>query len=145
MEENSQKKKVKTAKVIIGVVVVVIGYFVVQELFKNDAGDELRQAAVELNQKAPMQIDRFTRFDSASTKSGTNFIYYYTLVRSEKRDLNVDTLRKNMQSKLIENVKTNPDLKGFRDQNITMDYIYFDKDGELTVKIAVTPDLYKAK
>jgi len=45
----------------------------------------------------------------------------------------------------INNVKTNPDLKIYRDNKVTMAYNYKDKNGIFVLKISVTPGLYAEK
>lgn len=105
----------------------------------------MKKAALELNKQAPMKIDQFSRLDSASTIGKTNFIYYYTLTEIEKSEVNLDTVNKYIRPNIIENVKNSPELKVYRDNNITMDYKYYDKNGKFATEISVTPELYKNK
>ncbi|MGX1927768.1 hypothetical protein [Flagellimonas sp. 2504JD4-2] len=143
MSKEEKSKKGKVIGTIVGIVAFAISYYGVQQLFKKDFETELKKAAVELNQQTPMQIDQFTRLDSAGTKGKTNFTYYYTLVEMEKSEVNLDTVNKYIRPDIIENVKKNPDLKIFRDNGVTMDYKYFDKKGEFALEISVTPELYR--
>jgi hypothetical protein len=68
--------------------------------------------------------------------------YNYTLVNLDKYEVNIDTVIKYIKPGLINNVKTNPDLKAYRDNKVTMAYNYKDKNGVFVLKINVTPDLY---
>jgi hypothetical protein len=104
---------------------------------------ELKNAALELNKQTPMQIDEYSRLDSASTKGKTNFIYHYTLFDLEKSEVNLDTVNKYIRPSIIENVKNSPELKFYRDNEITMDYKYYDRNGVFVTEINVTPELYK--
>uniref|UniRef100_A0AAU6WPS6 Uncharacterized protein n=1 Tax=Chryseobacterium endophyticum TaxID=1854762 RepID=A0AAU6WPS6_9FLAO len=42
-------------------------------------------------------------------------------------------------------MKTSPEIKEFRDRDVTMVYTYYDKDGKKTADFKITPDEYKAK
>ena len=141
---KKETKKGKTIEIIVGAVVFTLfSYGVQQVFFKKDLESELKKIAVEINKKTPIQIDQYSRFDSASSKGKTNFIYYYTLFDLKKSEVNLDTVNKYIRPNIIENVKNSPDLKIYRDNNITMDYRYYDKNGVFVTEISVTPELYK--
>ncbi|UOY05510.1 hypothetical protein L0P88_16335 [Muricauda sp. SCSIO 64092] len=143
MNKEEKSKKGKVIGAIVGTIAFALSYYGVQQLFKKDLESELKNAALELNKQTPMQIDQFSRLDSASTKGKTNFIYHYTLFDLEKSEVNLDTVNKYIRPNLIENIKNSPELKVYRDNNITMDYEYYDKNGAFVTKISVTPELYK--
>lgn len=143
MNKEKKSKKEQTIAISVGIVVFAITFFGVQQMFTKDLAVEMRDAAAEVNKETPMQVDEFTRLDSASTKGKTNFIYHYTLFDLEKSEVNLDTVNKYIRPGIIENVKSTPELKDFRDNNITMDYRYYDRNGEFVTEITVTPDLYK--
>lgn len=145
MNKEDKSKKGKTIGVIVGMIFFALAYYGAQQLFKKDLESELKKAALELNKQAPMKIDQFSRLDSASTIGKTNFIYYYTLTEIEKSEVNLDTVNKYIRPNIIENVKNSPELKVYRDNNITMDYKYYDKNGKFATEISVTPELYKNK
>lgn len=142
MNQKDKSKKGKAIGIIVGMIAFALSYYGVQQLFKKDLESELKNAALELNKLTPMQIDEYTRLDSASTKGKTNFIYYYTLFDLEKSEVNLDTVNKYLRPSIIENVKISPELKIYRDNKITMDYKYYDKNGIFVMKISVTPELY---
>ena len=127
----------------VGAIAFVLTFYGVQQIFKPDLEAELKEVALELTRKSPMQIDRFTRLDSASSAGKTNLMYYYTLFDIDKSEVNLDTVNKYIRPGIIENVKTHPDLKVYRDNNITLDYNYYDKNGNFVTEISVTPDLYR--
>ncbi|KQC29841.1 hypothetical protein [Flagellimonas eckloniae] len=143
MNKDKKSKKGKTIGIIVGMIAFALSYYGVQQLFKKDLESELENAALELNKQTPIQVDQFSRLDSASTKGKTNFIYHYTLFDLEKSEVNLDTVSKYIKPSLIENIKNSPELKFYRDNNIIMDYKYYDKKGALVTKISVTPELYK--
>lgn len=130
---------------IVGAIAFAISFYVVQQFFKSDLELDLKKVAMEFNKKGPQQIDQFTRLDSVSSIGKTNFVYYYTLIDMEKSEVNLDTVNKYVRPSIIENIKNSPELKIYRDNNITMDYKYYDRNGAFVLDIAVTPELYKSK
>lgn len=126
----------------VGAIFFALFYYIAQQIFMPDVESELKEVALELNKQTPMHIDEFTRLDSAAAIGKANLTYYYTLHNLDKTEVNLDTVNKYVRPGLIENVKTNPDLKIFRDNKITMAYRYFDKHREFVTEISVTPDLY---
>lgn len=145
MEQNKPTKKGKLMGMIVGAIAFAISFYVVQQFFKSDLELDLKKVATEFNKKGPQQIDQFTRLDSVSSIGKTNFIYYYTLIDMEKSEVNLDTVNKYVRPSIIENIKNSPELKIYRDNNITMDYKYYDRNGAFVLDIAVTPELYKSK
>lgn len=127
----------------VGAIFFALFFYGTQQLFKPDLEAELKEVALYLNKQTPMQIDVYLRLDSAGSKGKTNFIYYYTLFDMEKSEVNLDTMNKYLRPGIIENIKNSPELKIYRDNNITMDYKYYDKNREFVTEISVTPELYK--
>ncbi|MEM0931374.1 MAG: hypothetical protein AAGJ12_02835 [Bacteroidota bacterium] len=142
MSKEDKSKKGKVIGTIVGIIAFALSFYGVQQLFKTDLEAELENVALELNKQTPMKIDEYSRLDSASSKGKTNFIYHYTLLGMEKSEVNLDTVNKYIRPSIIENVKTIPELKFYRDNKITMDYKYYDKNGVFVTKISVTPELY---
>ncbi len=141
--DKKESKKGTRVGLGVGAIFFALFFYGAQQFFNPDLESALKEVALDLNKKAPMQIDEFTRLDSAASKGKTNFIYYYTLFDMEKSEVNLDTVGKYLWPDIIANVKTHPDLKIYRDNNITLDYKYYDKNRELAAELSVTPDLYK--
>lgn len=122
----------------------VIAFFAVQHFFFNDKNleERLTDAAREVNNISPKMVDEYSRLDSASAVSDQIFKYHYTLVNMSKTEVNSDTVEKYIRPGIIENVKTSPDLKDFRDNKITMSYNYYDKNGDFVLNIDVSPEMY---
>ena len=140
-KENSSKKQ-QGIRVIVGMITFALAFYGIQQFFKTDVEAELARVALELNKSTPIQYDQFTRLDSASAKGATNFSYYYTLTNVDKKAVHSDSVQAFLKPTLIHNIKYSPELKVYRDHEITMDYYYYDKNGDLITTIAVTPDLY---
>jgi hypothetical protein len=145
MEKPKQEKtKANRISIIVGAVAFAITSYGVQQLFfSNEPFDkQMKDAAIEVNKKCPMVVDEYSRLDSASTIDDKNFLYYYTLVDIEKSEVNLDTVNKYIRPNIISNVKNTPELKVFRDNKVTIDYNYYDKNGVFVTKISVTPEMY---
>jgi hypothetical protein len=130
---------------VVGIVAFGLAYFLVQQVFlKPPSYDKvMMKAASELNESCPMMVDQYTRLDNAVALPGNIFQYNYTLVDMTKAEVNLDTVKKYFEPGIINNVKTNPDLKLQRDNKTTMVYNYRDKNGIFVVKFSVTPELYE--
>jgi len=143
MEQNRliNKKRIGT---IIGIIVFGLSYFAVQQIFfKQPSFDKVMvQAASEINKNCPMMVDQYTRWDNAVVLPGKILQYNYTLVDLEKSEVNLDTVKKYVEPGIINNVRTNPDMKIYRDNNTTFIYYYKDKNGVFVYKFPVTPDMY---
>ena len=66
-------------------------------------------------------------------------IYVYDL----KEDVDLDTVNKYVRPRVIEQVKTSKDLKGFRDNDVTLYYRYYDTNAQYVMEFKITPDIYK--
>ncbi len=141
-QPSTENKKVKTlVSVIVGIAVM----FGVQHFFfKPPSFDKvMMEAASELNKTCPIMVDQYTRLDNAVALPDNSFQYNYTLVDIAQSEVNLDTVRKYIEPGIINNVKTNPDLKIYRDNKTTFIYYYKDKDGVFVFKLNVTPEMYE--
>jgi hypothetical protein len=129
---------------VVGIVAFSLVAFGVQQLyFKTPSFDkEMMQAASEINKTCPVMVDEQTRLDNTVALPDNSFQYNYTLVSLTKAEINLDTVRKYLEPVIVNTIKTNPDLKIYRDHKTTMIYNYKDKNGEFVHKFAVTADMY---
>ena len=144
MEETVEKSKTqKILRTVAFIITFAISYFAVQHFFFNEGTieEQMKDAAVEINNISPKMMDEYSRLDSASTAVKT-FKYHYTLINMTKEEVDVDVLTKFLRPEIIDNVRNSPELKIFRDHKITMSYNYYDKNGEFVTNIDVTPELY---
>ena len=142
MEQSKDKKKqIGTA---IGFAIGILGVVIIQQLFfKPSSFDKvMMNAASELNKTCPIMVDQETRLDNAVALPGNILQYNYTLVHMVKDSINLQDMQNYLTPVIINNVKTNPDLKIYRDHKTTMAYYYKDKNGAFVFKITVTPEQY---
>lgn len=148
-KEKTIRTKSNKGKIILGIVVFAIAfglaYFAFQPLFvKTPLYDKaMMKIASELNKSCPMMIDAETRLDNAVALPGNVFQYNYTLVHIEKATADPEEMRNLMGPRIVNYVKTNPQMKPQRDRKTTINYCYKDKAGIFFLMIAVTPDKYE--
>lgn len=142
-QASNKKKNVNVTKIVGAITGGVVMILVQQFFFKGPTYDEaMMQAASELNKSCPIMIDQETRLDNTVALPGNVFQYNYTLVNMEKAAIDIALLENELTPRVINHVKTNPDMKIYRDHKTTMGYAYKDKNGEFLFKILITPDLY---
>jgi hypothetical protein len=103
----------------------------------------LVKAANDMNKTCPTMVDRETRLDNTVVLPGKIFQYNYTFIHGTKDSLDFVRLQNEMEPAVLNGVKTSPDLKVYRNHNVTMAYNYVDKNGMFLFKILITPEKYK--
>ncbi|NLN95809.1 MAG: hypothetical protein GX128_06545 [Bacteroidales bacterium] len=138
-------EKKKIIGMIVGAAAFLIAYFAVQQvLFKPPTFDkQMIQIASELNKSCPIMVDAETQLDNTVALPDNTFQYNYTLVSMERATLDISELENYLQPIILNNIKTNPDLKTFRDNDVIMAYNYKDKNGEHLFKLTFKPEIYK--
>ena len=137
------KKKLDT-KTLIGIVVgVVVGLFVTQSLFKPSIDKQLSEIASEMNKTCPMNVDENTTLKNVVALPNKTVQYNYILVGITKAEVKIDTVKKYVFPGILQNVKTNPGMKLFRDNKVTLNYYYSDKNGEFVTEYIVKPEMYE--
>jgi hypothetical protein len=142
---EKQDKKSNTSRIIAvvaGGVFFVVAYVATQNLFKPSFDKTLVEVASEMNKTCPMMVDQETRLDNTVALPGKVLQYNYTLINYSKDEVSADTLIKYIKPGIVNTARTSPDMKSFRENSVTMDYNYKDKDGVFILKISVTPDMY---
>jgi hypothetical protein len=135
--------KKKLIETVVGVSIAIIVAFLVKQLFfKPTYDNELMNAAGELNENLPIMINDETRLDNVMATSENTFMYNYTLVNMVADSIDVIDMRNFMEPRILNDVRTNPGLKAFRDRGTTMVYNYKDENGVFLLKIAITADQY---
>jgi hypothetical protein len=110
---------------------------------KKAINKKLTEMASNLNESAPVMLDDFTRFNNATVTSDNVFQYNYTVLNTQ----NPDSLIKEVESSLIKNIKlefnTNPQLLFFKENNISIDYVYNDENNQVIRRIQIDSSNYK--
>lgn len=103
----------------------------------------LKETANNLNKSCPMIVDSETQLDNVVVMPGNVFQYNYTLVNMQRETIDIEGMRNYIKPILINNIKTSPELKIYRDNKVTLAYYYKDRDGVYLTKIEITPDKYE--
>jgi len=150
-QKNVKKKltpeeKKKRINASIGAVVGVCIAMVVSSLFtqNNHLSDKGLLKEVEKGNKiCPIVFDDIMRIDSFSMPQSKTFMMHITGIDMVKEEANYDTIRKYIDPNLLENIRTNPQLKSARNSKITFVHTFNDMNGEVFYEYIVTPDMYK--
>lgn len=136
----------KIISIIIGAVIAAVSYQVVSRvLFPTPCLDsQLIKVANEINKNCPFMVDQYTRFDNTIAGPGKSLAYNYTVVNYEATELNIESIRGNLTPILINNIKTNEDMKCFRENKVSLKYNYRDKSGVFLFSILINPEDYES-
>lgn len=136
------KKKIYQS--VIATSVMIMTAFLVKQIFFNPSiENRLTKMASEMNKICPTMIDSETRLDNATALPPKTMQYNYSLINLVSDSLDVSLLRDYLAPIILNKVKTNPDMRFFRDNEVTMAFNYQDRDGHFLMKISITPDQYK--
>jgi hypothetical protein len=115
---------------------------------ENKIDDDLKEVAANINKTTPQTLAAGVRLDSVSAQPGKIFRYNYTLTDDAKEGVSpeqIETFKNSAKEGALQVIKTSPEIKEFRDNDVTMVYIYYDKDGKKTADFKITPEEYKTK
>ncbi len=145
MENNkTQTKKKKIITVIAFMIIFFSTYFGVQQFFSKPTFDkELVKVANEINKICPWRVDQYMILDNVTVLPKKTIQYNYTIVDRTKSEVNLDTVKKYIFTGILENIKNNPDMKLYRENKVTFNYYYKDKNGVFVCKYVVNPEMYK--
>ncbi|GEN77441.1 hypothetical protein [Chryseobacterium hagamense] len=115
---------------------------------ENKIDDDLKEVAANINKTAPQTLADGVRLDSVSAQPGKIFRYNYTLTDDTKEGVSpeqIETFKTSAKEGALQVIKTSPEIKEFRDNDVTMVYTYYDKAGKKTADFKITPEEYKTK
>lgn len=122
----------------------IFGKLIIKSFFENEISihDQLMYAANEINTICPIMADRETRLDNAVALPNSIFQYNYTFVNLSKAFIDVKNVKSKMSFNLLNSIKTNPEMKFFRDNNVILVYSYNDKNGRFVFSFEFDPKDY---
>ncbi|MFV5686791.1 zinc-ribbon domain-containing protein [Flavobacterium sp. GB2R13] len=121
----------------------IIMFFVTQSFFKPSIDKQLAEMANEINKTCPMNIDEYTTLKNVVALPNKTVQYNYILVGITKAEVKLDTVKRYVFPGVLQNVKTNPAMKFFRENKVTLNYYYSDKNGEYVTEYIVKPEMYE--
>lgn len=134
---RANKTAIAILSTIMGAVISTVG--VGAALSRPDVDALLKDTSNELNKKLPIMIDKETRLDATIPAPKRTFIYRYTLVNILGKDYNSKLLKSKIRPVALQNYKTNPSMKAFRDLSVNLKYQYFDKKGAFLMDFDISP------
>ena len=103
----------------------------------------LASATAFINDRCPEMVDHETRLDSVLLSHKDQLIYYYTLPNQESSGINPSAFQAFLLTEIINNVRSNPDMRMHRDSSITFVFNYRGRNGELITEFSVAPERYR--
>ena len=142
--EQSTKQKNKRTLMLQAVTFVVffaLAFFGTKFLFRKDIGDELQKVSTEMNKTLPMKVDDDTRLDNTQFIAPRTIQYNYTVVAldSDSMTMDLDGLKKFAMEQTQKQLDTAPEMKLFRENDVTMKYNYKDKKGKYLLDFSISP------
>lgn len=102
--------------------------------------NELARVSSDLNERCPIMIDEYTRLDNTSVQPSGILEYHLTLLNTVYDSIVTDSLKTLIRPILENNYLTHPDLKFYRDKQITLAYNFKDKTGNAVISFIIDPD-----
>ena len=135
MDENLRKRK--TRVLIIACIALVIIFSVIQIAIKENSidNDVMTKTANEINKRCPMMVDSITRLDNSVALTNNVFQFNYTINNADKSNYDTIALQNGVRSSALNALKTDPKYKIYRDNNITLSFVYHDKNGSYLCSI----------
>ena len=109
---------------VLAVVVFLAAFFTTQRFLSPSVDQAMIAAASELNEGCPMMVNGETRIDNAVVLPDNAFQYNYTLVHLQKDLIQIELygIKNELLPRIVNNEKTNPNLKFFKSNKTTMSY-----------------------
>jgi len=104
--------------------------------------DDMIKAANEINSHAPIIIDSATRLDHVNALAGKVFQYNYTLLKLDRTQVDTDLLKTTGKESMIHQMRQDPNIGIFRDNDIEIQVKYLDKNGSDVTTVSIYPTEY---
>lgn len=107
---------------------------------------ELKEAAAGMNKLTPQMLNDMIRLDSVSTEPDKILKYNYTLMEDERENVSeedINAFKNEAKQEALNAVTTSADMQQFKEDDVTLKYVYYDKNGKLTADFSITPSEYK--
>jgi len=141
VKRNTKKQLIqKTAKILVVVALTCVGQYYYSQY--KSVGKELTALVAKYNNACPIMISNDIRMESVNTLPHNTVQYDFTLVRVQKESIDIEALKKSVETEIISGSKTNPSLEAFRDNGSTVIYNYIDGNKKELFKVTLTPDMY---
>ena len=147
IENSGSEKTSKKRNIIISIIgLITFGFlFFIIQYFSSEKptfDKVMIEYANEINKTCPSKVDEDIRLDNTMAMPNNKFKYNYTLINLEKQNIDSNEIKDLLEPTLINNIKSSPDFKIFRDNKTTLTFNFKDKNGQYVLEINVTPKNY---
>jgi hypothetical protein len=104
---------------------------------------KLEDMASNLNESTPVMLDQYTRFEEASVTPENMFRYRYTVLNTSNPDSLVENGLQSLNENIGREFSSNPALRIFRENNVTIEYVYNNEKGETIRSVRIAPEDYR--
>ncbi|MBS1690419.1 MAG: zinc ribbon domain-containing protein [Bacteroidetes bacterium] len=142
-------KKKSNGKLILFILGAVLFYTIIAFAIKSVSHSSfffnkvMVKMADAINKSCPQMIDNGIRLDNVQVQPGNTFQYSYTLTEVGDAPMDTNQIKALAEPKMIEAVKTNPEMKMLRDHKTTLNYCYHRNNGQYLFTVRVTADQYE--
>jgi hypothetical protein len=139
MEKKANKSRV--FQVVIFIISFVAAYFVASYFLGEEEitpNSMLLEHARQENQNLPKMLDAETRLDSLSVENVT-LKYHHTLISTKKEasELDFELIEAGMRKIAQENLDSNPVMEPYRDDDVSLQHIFRDKEKNMVFEYTV--------
>jgi hypothetical protein len=147
MTPKARELAAKRKKIIMffGLIIILTLAFAIKKIYFTPTSFDknLENLSDELNKNCPMMIDQNTRLEGTRANKGKEFQFNYTLVNMEKENIKEDELKNFLYNQILDNMKNNPDLQYFKDNETTLSHSYKDKNNTPLFDLTFTSKDYQ--
>lgn len=142
-------KKNKTGKVLLFILAAILYYilvgFAIKRVFNSSLFFDkvMVKLADGINKNCPQMISDGIRLDNVNALSGNVFQYNYTLTNIGDTPMDTTQVKAEAAPRMIESLRSNPEMKIFRDHKTTLDYCYHRSNGDYLFTVRITADQYE--
>ncbi|TGK53849.1 hypothetical protein EHQ16_17535 [Leptospira kanakyensis] len=104
--------------------------------------DLLRSTANDINRNCPQTVDKDTRLDNVAVFPNKRFQYNYSIIAYTASEIDIQILEKNLYPVILNTIKSSPDMKLFRENEVTLVYSYRDRMGNYVFSMEFKPSDY---
>lgn len=113
------------------------------EMWIPEKARNLASATAYINERCPEMVDVETRLDSVLLSQEGELVFFYTLPKRESPTIDPVAFEAFMMPEILDNIRTNPDLRMHRDSSLTMVFIYRGSKGERIAELSLGPEYYR--
>ncbi|MDU1889998.1 MAG: hypothetical protein E6767_04850 [Dysgonomonas sp.] len=117
-------------------------FFVFAQCSEN-VDSKLKSIAKDVNEKeCPKMLDEYTRLDSCAALPNKTYKYYHTIQNLVVTDTTL--IKANFAPQIVSMVKTDPQMKFFRENEVSLIYQYNGQNKNYLFSIIIAPEQYKS-